>query len=124
MITSIKLTGETVAAAVGVSAGMGLSAVPARMRGSVIQVDGVPGLGGSGLSRDWTVADGLREERSERPTSAPKAAAVITTCGYAHAFGAGTRQIDQQIQAPAAIAAKATFSMRALRGLEPWRERT
>ncbi|WP_377269496.1 hypothetical protein [Peterkaempfera sp. SMS 1(5)a] len=108
MITTIKLTDETVAVA------MGVSAVAARLRGGVV-------LGGTtGLSLGWTP---VVVERSERPTQAPKAAAVATY-GYAHAIGAGNQQ-DQQIhQAASDFAADATRSMRAFRGLEPWRERT
>ncbi len=107
MITTIKLTDETVAVA------MGVSAVAARLRGGVV-------LGGTtGLSLGWTP---VVVERSERPTQAPKAAAA--TYGYAHAIGAGNQQ-DQQIhQAATDFAGDAASSMRAFRGLEPWRERT
>ncbi|MFJ6212891.1 hypothetical protein ACIQGZ_06095 [Streptomyces sp. NPDC092296] len=122
MIATIKLTDETVAVA------MGVSAVAAHLRGGVVLASGVLGLGGTGLSntglsRDWTTpVDVERVERSDRPTKAPKAVAATATYGYAYAIGAGTQQ-DQQIQA-AAFTADATRSMRAFRGLEPWRERT
>jgi hypothetical protein len=145
MITTIKLTGETVAVA------MGVSAASARLRGGVVLGLGVAGLGrtgfgatgagttgagngtgvagnGTGLSRRWTpvvtpvVVE--RVERSERPTQAPKAAAAAAEYGYVHAIGAGTQQ-DQQIHlAEADFPADVTRSMRAFRGLDPWRERT
>lgn len=112
MISTIKMTDETVAVA------MGVSVVAARLRGGVVL------SGTTGLSLGWTPVVVERVERSERPTQAPKAAAGAVRYGYVHAIGAGNHQ-DQQIHlAATAFAADADHSMRAFRGLEPWRERT
>ncbi|MCD0482825.1 hypothetical protein LO771_10540 [Streptacidiphilus sp. ASG 303] len=134
-ITTIKLTGETVLAAKGVSAA-------ARLRGCVVLAAGVPALGGTGLSGTGMYGTGLSGagmpaatgltrgwtpvvvERSERPVQAPKAVAAADLYGHVHTLGADNQQDYRIHQAAADFAADAARSAKAFRGRAPWRERT
>ena len=123
MITMIKLMGETVAVAEGVSA------AAVRLRGDVVLASGVLGLRRSGASGTDLLADRTpvgteRPVRSDRPTQASKAVAAAARYGCAHAIDAGNQQDQQTHRAEAAFAADAKRSMWAFRGLPPWRERT
>ncbi|PBC77924.1 hypothetical protein BX265_2682 [Streptomyces sp. TLI_235] len=151
MIT--KVTGQTVFAMPASASSMfgtrGTSTDVSRLRGVVVLADnglglqgtdvsvvsgsGFTGLGGAdsretGLSRDWAIFGGGFELRDERPTQAPKAAAVAAMHGgYACDSGAGAaKKQDEQLinQAQAAHKGDEAIRMWAFRGPEPWSERT